>query len=73
VQILAAQEMKMKMGKIVLALILGAGAVAAYYWFPDPLGDQVAAVQQAAADQAAAEKSGEKAAEAAVPPEAAGQ
>ena len=41
----------MKAGKIILALVLAGGAIAAYYFFPDPLGDQVAA--KAAADEAA--------------------
>ena len=43
----------MKLGKIVLALVLAGGAVAAYWYFPDPLGDQVTAAQKAAADKAA--------------------
>ncbi len=35
----------MKAAKLVLALALAVGAVAAYYYFPDPLGDQIAAAK----------------------------
>ncbi len=41
----------MKAGKLILALALAAGAVAAYWYFPDPLGDQVAAAQKANAQK----------------------
>src|SRR6185295_10076455 len=50
----------MKAGKVILALLLAGGAFAAYWYFPDPLGDQVAAARKAAGEKPAAAGAGEE-------------